>query len=445
MRSVVDAQSPPPTDMGSGDQYRRLKPGPGRTRAAVVADQHSRIQRALVELVDRDGYGSLTVRKLIALAGVSTATFYSQFDGTDECLISTYRELMRQLSDRVGRSRRRGLSRSSQLTLSLRELVTGLMEDPPASRLILLGVFAVGPAAFGPVRECEAHLEVCLRRCLNRREDRAPKAAVGWVVAGVIQGARSAAAVRTDDERGRTAERLVQWGYLNLSRCSGGGSPMEARPDDRPHPAPQSHRCSAAGPSDDASLTLNAAAKLAAADGYWKLTMSRLSRAAGVPATRIKRQFDSLEVAFLASVSRTAHDLIASLTGAAIEGLPDRRSDPRTEVERLIVWLSVDPPAARLIFSEIVAPGLPGITARDQMISELAAVWRAMLSPRDRPGQFEAEAAVGSLWHSISSATGDDSFGELVAQRHMYAGLFDTSFRSVFESVMRTEIQPEVA
>jgi hypothetical protein len=69
--------------------YERLRPGPGRSREAVAANQRERIQRAMVELAAEGGRKRITVRQLAKLAGVSSATFYSLFDGVEDCLLRT--------------------------------------------------------------------------------------------------------------------------------------------------------------------------------------------------------------------------------------------------------------------------------------------------------------------------------------------------------------------
>ena len=71
-------------------EYERLRPGPGRSREEVAADQRDRLQRALVELVAEYGYRSLTVRTLSRRARISSGAFYKHYRSTDECFLSTY-------------------------------------------------------------------------------------------------------------------------------------------------------------------------------------------------------------------------------------------------------------------------------------------------------------------------------------------------------------------
>jgi hypothetical protein len=64
--------------------FRKLKPGPGHSRAEVVENQRARLGAALIELAVEYGYETITVRGLSRSAGVSTGTFYSHFEKVED-------------------------------------------------------------------------------------------------------------------------------------------------------------------------------------------------------------------------------------------------------------------------------------------------------------------------------------------------------------------------
>ena len=70
--------------------YRQLKPGPGLSAEAVVTNQRARLFGAMVEMVADGGYGSVKVREISRLAGVSTRTFYDRFANVEDCFACTY-------------------------------------------------------------------------------------------------------------------------------------------------------------------------------------------------------------------------------------------------------------------------------------------------------------------------------------------------------------------
>jgi AcrR family transcriptional regulator len=58
---------------------------PGATREDVVRNQRERLFAAMVASTASKGYPATTVADLIALAGVSRATFYEHFDDKAHC------------------------------------------------------------------------------------------------------------------------------------------------------------------------------------------------------------------------------------------------------------------------------------------------------------------------------------------------------------------------
>ncbi len=80
-----------------GPLYKRLPRGPHRLdRRAVARHQRVRIQGAMVRAVAAEGYDGVTVRHLIALAGVSRRSFYELFSGKQECFLATFDEIAKQ-------------------------------------------------------------------------------------------------------------------------------------------------------------------------------------------------------------------------------------------------------------------------------------------------------------------------------------------------------------
>ena len=68
--------------------YRRLPRGPHQLgKRAVARNQRVRIHGAMVRALAAEGYDGVSVRLLIALAGVSRRSFYEQFAGKQDCFL----------------------------------------------------------------------------------------------------------------------------------------------------------------------------------------------------------------------------------------------------------------------------------------------------------------------------------------------------------------------
>jgi AcrR family transcriptional regulator len=386
--------------------YSRLRPGPGQPRSEVATSQRSRIQRAMTELVATGGYRSVTVRNLTRLARVSTGAFYSQFDGADECLLMTYRNLMETVQDRVSSARSPVLPLAEQGRQSLSALTEALLASPADARLALFEVFAAGPAGVASVKDHETRLESTLRETFSRRGRRISSPTVAWITAGTLHLLRSSLASSSLD---RTAglSRLRPWGEACLvaevihlrgdhppdaSSARGGSAEMNRHLDKG---------------GGDTDLILSAVMRLARDKGYESLTLEMSSKAAGIPAARFRRCFPSLEEAYLLGIERTVRRLFAGIGRLGVGG-GDWRRDLCEEVAALSCSIAAEPGVARLALSGVLAPGLPGLTRRERLIDELAATWRIAIPPEERPAIEEASASIASLWNALTRAVEGD-------------------------------------
>lgn len=102
-----------------------------------------RLLDAVTLLAGRDGYGQLTVEKVLVCAGVSRASFYQYFSDLDDCFVSAYRRHAEQLALDVEEA----VSRSGQRELAMLEaLVDAAIGRPWASQLLMIEGHASGSA-----------------------------------------------------------------------------------------------------------------------------------------------------------------------------------------------------------------------------------------------------------------------------------------------------------
>jgi len=125
---------------------KRLPPGPhGLPPELVGRNQRERLIAALAEACAERGYAETSVAEISKRAGVSTASFYRQFDGRRECMLAAFEELSGRLVEALrgacaGESSPAGRARAGAATAA--ELLAG---DPPAARLLTVEILALGP------------------------------------------------------------------------------------------------------------------------------------------------------------------------------------------------------------------------------------------------------------------------------------------------------------
>lgn len=154
---------------------------------------------------------------------------------------------------------------------------------------------------------------------------------------------------------------------------------------------------------DETDLILSSVVKLARAEGYWTLSESAASQAAGVPATHFRRHFASLDEAYLEGVERLARTFFAGF-GRRAGGRRGWRIRLSREIEALTSSLATDPATAGLVFSGVLAPGLGGLTRREALLDDLASTWLSSIPAEDRPPEHFARASIAALWSSIARA-----------------------------------------
>jgi AcrR family transcriptional regulator len=99
-----------------------------------------RLLDAVIELTASDGYAGLTVEKILAVAGVSRATFYQYFRSADDCLWSAHRVHAEQLLADV-----EATASGAQPELAVLDAIVAMaLARPQAARLLMREGLAAG-------------------------------------------------------------------------------------------------------------------------------------------------------------------------------------------------------------------------------------------------------------------------------------------------------------
>src|SRR4051812_25252510 len=112
----------------------------GLTREQVVGSQRERIFRAMAETMARKGYASTSVSEVLRTAGVSRETFYEQFTSKEDCFMAAFEAAVDSVLGSMGGAR-------GDFSRALRAYLDALAADPAYARMLLMEVYAAGPAA----------------------------------------------------------------------------------------------------------------------------------------------------------------------------------------------------------------------------------------------------------------------------------------------------------
>ena len=130
-----------PSQPTAGRTGRRVRGAPA---VPDRASQRERLIDAVIHLSAKVGSQAVSVAQISSQAGVSSATFYEQFENKEECLLAAYRAAAQRLltvkppasgeGDWTGAARR-----------TLREFADALQREPDAGRLLFVDTLSGGP------------------------------------------------------------------------------------------------------------------------------------------------------------------------------------------------------------------------------------------------------------------------------------------------------------
>jgi AcrR family transcriptional regulator len=119
----------------------------GLSREQVVGSQRRRIFRAMAETMARKGYATTSVAEVLRAAGVSRETFYEQFSSKEDCFMAAFESAVEAVLGAVRDARGSTGSPLERFESGLRAYLDALADDPALARVLLIDVYAAGPAA----------------------------------------------------------------------------------------------------------------------------------------------------------------------------------------------------------------------------------------------------------------------------------------------------------
>jgi AcrR family transcriptional regulator len=110
-----------------------------------ACDDRALVLAAVAKLAASEGYGSLTVPRIRAAAGVSRKRFDAQFEGVEDCFLAALEQRVTQAVTDASRARRKDDTWAEGIYRSLRRLCVNISRDPVLIKLGFVEVFSAGP------------------------------------------------------------------------------------------------------------------------------------------------------------------------------------------------------------------------------------------------------------------------------------------------------------
>lgn len=117
-------------------------------RKVMEAHQRERVLSAATEVFAKRGYQATTVDHLVAASRSSTGSFYSLFDGKEDCFLRAFDRTVDLARERILSALPDG-SWPDQACAVLAALLHEIASEPLSARLVLVEAQTAGPAALG--------------------------------------------------------------------------------------------------------------------------------------------------------------------------------------------------------------------------------------------------------------------------------------------------------
>jgi AcrR family transcriptional regulator len=164
---------------------RRLPPGPhGLSPALVERNQRERLIAAMAEVCGERGYAESSVAEVAKRAGVSTASFYRQFEDKRACMLTSFKELFGRLLGAIEAACPVEAEAGERVRAGAGAAASLLAADLPTARLLSVEIAAVGPAGVRAQHEAIERLAALMREPAGSPAPTLPDAA--WATAVAI-------------------------------------------------------------------------------------------------------------------------------------------------------------------------------------------------------------------------------------------------------------------
>jgi AcrR family transcriptional regulator len=300
--------------------YERLPHGPHRLdHNQVIRNQRARIQGAMVEAVAASGYEAVSVRQVVALAGVSRRSFYELYSNKQECFLSTFdliaargvKNIRRAYQDSEG-------PLEDRLRVTFRQFAEGMKTNWKDARLTMVEAQTIVPAGLERLLRETATCEHMLFATFTHAPDANPLPMP--IVRGIVGGLHGSMATwLREGEPGElpaVSEELLRWTMLFQSPAAAGiteraiePAPARGGGADRRAPGslPERGNVAVAGAR---SRLMHEALRLALIEDYKELSAPQIADEAGVSIDGFFELFAGKDECYLAGLDTLGAELL---------------------------------------------------------------------------------------------------------------------------------------
>jgi AcrR family transcriptional regulator len=354
--------------------------------------QRERLVEAMLDLSARSGYHQVSIARLSTYAGVSSATFYAQFRGKEDCMLAAYRTAawrilapMATLADEHDWLLRDDWQVTAREGLEM--LLSAVQANPHAARVLFVEGLAGGPRLVDESKAVLAEFEQRTQRLLDQMppESRTLDLPVAALVGAVRHIVSRHLRIQAEDRLPSLVPDLVTWveayatstadgcwstgeGALLADRVARQLSPASGAPMRRPMRLPRGRHGLPAGIVARSHRTriISATAEVMMQKGYANATVADIVAAAGVARDVFYEHFTDKQHAFLEAQSHPTQFILDTCAEAYFEG-KDWAERVWNYLHTLIRLITENPAISHLRLVECYAAGPAAIRRAEEI------------------------------------------------------------------------------
>jgi AcrR family transcriptional regulator len=337
----------------------------------------------MIELSAKSGYQSVSITQVSSRARVSSATFYEQFEGKEDCLLAAYRAVAEHIFEQMQPMAQDGGNWPDTARAALGRVLRALRSDPEGGRMLFIEALAGGPL----IREERKRVLAEVERRVQDFLDSTPRDGdtLDIPVTAVVGAVRSIVSrrLRTDaeDQLPLLVDDMITW--LESYAVPAGGARWITSTDALLPPAQE--RASARGARAPARLPrgrhglsagvvarsqrtriIYATAEVTMAKGYASTTVTDIVAQAGVARDVFYEHFTDKQHAFLEAQQHPTQHLLDTCAAAyfAAGEWPER---VWSGLDTLIGMIASNPAISHLRLVECYAAGPAAIRRAEEI------------------------------------------------------------------------------
>ena len=386
---------------------RKLNPGSRMPPEEVAQNQRERLFGAMVATVAEKGYEATTVSDVLALSGVSRASFYKLFDDKKDCFLATVEALIEPTVRLIDANPKPpGEARAREL---FETFIRMIARNAAASRVCFLEIFSAGPEAVGVLEKATNALESLARSALEQMPGRAgmPPQLLRMIIAGLHRVIHMRLRRLEEDQLVGLVPQMWDWG-------------LSYPPPPQPLRKPRRRSAGAAGGGlggyDEPERILRAFAATVVERGYADTTLHEVAERASCSMSTFYSNFPGKEEAMLAAIDSAGSQMMGAVM-PAFRRAPDWPQAVRSAIRAMFAYGVAEPAYMELGTVHAFAAGRTVQEQRDDFVTGLEELLQPGYDSAPATPAIATEAIGGAVYALIFEqvrARGPQSLPEIV-------------------------------